>query len=154
MQLSSNKTGLILLTLIVVVSGCADNSNQSDVTVSQTEGVAIEGFSASPSEIFEGQLTTLEIQLRNKGGTEAENVVARLFNRGFEGDGTWNIQGEGNSVEDLKNVYFGSLSGPDPQTDAPAISVPRTWNLEAPDLDVAQQVPYDFYTRVFYQYSS
>jgi len=154
MQLSSNKTGLILLTLIVVVSGCADNSNQSDVTVSQTEGVAIEGFSASPSEIFEGQLTTLEIQLKNKGGTEAENVVARLFNRGFEGSGTWNIQGEGNNVEDLKNVYFGSLSGPDPQTDAPAISVPRTWNLKAPDLDVAQQVPYDFYTRVFYQYST
>lgn len=155
MQLSSNKTGLILLTLIVVVSGCADNSNQSDVTVSQTEGVAIEGFSASPSEIFEGQLTTVELQLRNKGGTEAENVVARLFNRQFTNDdSTWNIQGEGNSTEDLKNKPFGNLASPDPQTDAPAISVPRTWNLEAPDLKVAQQVPYDFHTRVFYQYST
>lgn len=154
MQLSSNKTGLILLALIVAVSGCADDSNSNGVAVSQTEGVAIEGFSSSPSEIFEGQLTTLELQLRNVGGSEAENVAARLFNRGFEGDGTWNIQGEGDSVDDLKSVYFGSLSGPDPQTDAPAISVPRTWNLEAPDLDVAQQVPYDFNSRVFYQYST
>jgi hypothetical protein len=153
MQLSSNKIGLILLALIVIVSGCADNSD-SGVTVSQTQGVAIEGFSASPSEIFEGQLTTLELQLRNKGGAEAENVVARLFNRGFEGEGTWNIQGEGNSVEELKNIYFGSLSAPDPQSDAPSISVPRTWNLEAPDLEVSQQTPYDFYTRVFYQYST
>jgi len=154
MQLSSNKTGLILLTLIVAVSGCADNS-ESDVTVSQTEGVSIEGFSSSPSEIFEGQLTTLELQLKNAGGTQAEDVVARLFNRGFEGEGTWNIQATGSSgVEEAKNVYFGDLSGPDPQTDAPAISVPRTWNLEAPDLDVAQQVPYEFNTRVFYKYDT
>ena len=154
MELLSNKTELILLTLIVVVSGCADNTESGDVTVSQTEGVAIEGFSASPSEIFEGQLTTLELQLRNVGGSEAENVVARLFNRGFQGDGTWNIQGDGGSVDDLKNVYFGTLSGPDPQTDAPAISVPRTWNLEAPDLEVSQSNPYDFNARVFYQYST
>lgn len=154
MQLSSNKTGLILLTLIVVVSGCADNSNSSEVTVSQTEGLAIEGFSASPAEVFEGQLTTLQLQLRNVGGTEAENVVARLFNRGFEGDGTWNIQGEGGDTGELKSKYYGSLQAPDPSTDAPSVSVPRTWNLEAPDLDVAQQVPYDFNTRVFYQYDT
>jgi|AntRauMinimDraft_2_1070382.scaffolds.fasta_scaffold00001_169 hypothetical protein len=153
MQLS-NRTGLILLTLIVIVSGCADNSNSSGVTISQNEGVSIEGFSGSPSEIFEGQLTTVELQLRNVGGTEAENVVARLFNRDFEGDGTWNIQGQGESVDDLKNIYFGSLESADPDTDAPAISVPRTWNLEAPDLEVSQQVPYDFYTRVFYQYNT
>ncbi len=153
MQLPSNKTGLILLTLIVVVSGCADNSDQG-VTVSQTEGVQIEGFSASPAEIFERQLTTLQLQLRNTGGTEAENVVARLFNRGFEGDGTWNIQGEGGSTGEVESKYYGSLQSPDPETDAPSVSVPRTWNLEAPDLDVAQQVPYDFNTRVFYQYDT
>lgn len=154
MQLSSNKTGLILLTLIVVVSGCADNSGNQEVTVSQTEGVEIDSFSASPSEIFEGQLTTLELQLTNVGGTEAENVVARLFNRGFEGDGTWNIQGDGSSIDDLKNIYYGNLDAPNPETNSPAIPILRTWNLEAPDLDVAQQVPYDFNTRVFYQYDT
>lgn len=154
MQLPSNKAGLILLVLLVTVSGCADNSDSSDVTVSQTEGVAIEGFSASPGEIFEQQLTTLELQLRNVGGTEAENVVARLFNRGFQGDGTWNIQGEGSNIDELKRIYFGALPAPDPQSDAPGISVPRTWNLEAPNLEISQSVGYDFYTRVFYQYST
>lgn len=154
MELSSNKAGLILLTLIVTVSGCADNSSGTDVTVSQTEGVAIEGFSASPSEIFEGQLTTLEIQLRNVGGAEAQDVVARLFNRGFTGDGTWNIQADDSSVSEAKRKHIETLEAPDPQTDAPSISVPRTWNLEAPDLDVAQQVPYDFFARVFYKYST
>lgn len=155
MQLPSNKIGLILLVLIVTVSGCADNTNSSGVTVSQTEGVQIEGFTSSPSEIFEGQLTTLELQLRNVGGTEAKNVVARLFNREFTtSSDTWNIQGEENSVDELKNKYRSNLPAPDPQSDAPAISVPLTWNLEAPDLDLSQTVPYDFNARVFYQYET
>ena len=154
MELPSNKIGLILIISTIVVAGCADNSD-SGVTVSQTGGVEIEGFTSSPSEIFEGQLTTLELQLRNVGGTEADHVVARLFNREFTSSSdTWNVQGEGSDVGELKRKYRSNLPAPDPQSDAPAISVPLTWNLEAPDLDISQTVPYDFNARVFYQYET
>ena len=147
MQLPSSKAALVLLALTIIVSGCADNSDQG-VSVSQTDGVEIESFTATPSEIFEGQQATFELQLRNVGGTRADNVVAKLYNVPFEGDRSWNIR---NGDE---KISFNSLRAPDPETDAPSTSVPRTWTIEAPDLSQGVTIPYDFYTRVLYQYDT
>lgn len=151
MQLPSNKAALVFLALIVTVSGCADNSN-AGVSVSQTEGVAIQSFTATPSEVFENQMVTLELQLKNNGGSEAQNVQAKLYNVPFGGTNrAWKIK---SPSEGQKQVSFNKLRAPDPDTDAPSISVPRTWNIEAPNLDQGVTIPYDFYTRIFYNYKT
>lgn len=150
MELPSSKSAIVLLGLIVIASGCASNSDQG-VTVSQTQGVTIDSFSATPSQVFESQLVTIELQLRNTGGTEAENVIAKLYNVPFEGDRSWDIQSPSQGQE---RISFNSLRAPNPDTDAPAVSVPRTWSVKAPDLKQGVTIPYDFYTRVFYQYNT
>lgn len=150
MQLPSNKAVLVLLALIVTVSGCADNSNGS-VTVSQTEGVSIQDFSAVPTQVFEGQTINLELQLKNNGGSHATDVVAKIYNVPFDSEGAnraWKINNGDNKVN------FDNLRAPNPETDAPSISVPRTWSLTAPDLQQGVSIPYDFYTRVFYKYNT
>lgn len=150
MQLSSSKAALVLLALIVTVSGCADNSGES-VSISQTEGVSVEKFDATPTDLFEGQLLTLELQLKNKGGTDAKNVVAKLYNVPFEGSRSWSIQSPSSNQQ---QISFDSLRAANPETDAPATSIPRTWTIKAPDLDQGVTIPYDFQTRIYYQYET
>lgn len=147
MQQSSNKIGLILLVLIITVSGCADNSNNADVSISQTEGVSIQSFTSTPAEVTEGQPVTLEAQLKNQGATQANDVVARVYNPPF-GDTkrSWEI--------DSQEEHIDSLRPADPEVGQPAIMRPMTWSLDAPDLNQGESINYEFITRVLYQYDT
>lgn len=148
-QLSTKKAGLTILFLAVIVSGCAGGEGDTgEVTISQTQGVSITSFMASPGELFGGQKTNLELNLKNVGGQTAENVKARLYNVPFDGARSWTIS-NGN-----QNVDFDSLRAPDPETDAPSITIPKTWTLTAPSLQEGVTVPYDFFVRVFYTYKT
>lgn len=148
-DLPTSKAGLVILSLAIIVSGCASGEeNTSEVTVSQTSGVEITRFAASPSELFGGQKMNLELNLKNKGGQNAQNVKARLYNVPFSGSRSWSIS-SGN-----QKVSFDNLGAPDPDADTPSLTVPKTWTLTAPTLQSGVTIPYDFFVRVFYKYET
>ncbi len=147
MQLEANKAVLALLSLVIIASGCAD-SGESGVTVSQTDGVTVESFSATPSEVFGGQPATLELQVKNSGSQDTTHARVKLYNIPFSGSQSWDIS-QGSQEMDL-----GTLRAADPDTDSPAVTKPQTWTLEAPDLDSGVSIPYDVHARLFYSYQT
>ena len=139
---------MILLVVIAVASGCAQGNTDEGVEISQESGVNIEGFTATPSEIYEGQPVTLDLQLKNNGGQEAQNVEARLYNVAFEGTRSWSIESGSQTLE------YNNLRPADPETETPSRSVSQIWTLEAPEIDGDRRIPYTFNTRVFYEYAT
>lgn len=147
LKLDRSKAVLAFLSLVIIASGCTGGGNEKGVTVTQTAGVTVQSFTATPSTVFEGQPATLELQLANAGGRNADNVQAKLFNAPInEGSGSWT----GTSA--LKEV--GSLRPGDPETDTPAITKPVTWSLDSPDLSQGVSIPYDFLSRIYYEYDT
>lgn len=151
-QLDSDKVALGILMAIVIASGCT-NGDQSGVTVDQTSGLTIQSFSPATAEVFSGQPVSLEMTVENSGGRDAENVKATIFNiptdSGSSGDAsrTWSVSGDVTKSLD-------TIRSADPETDAPAVPRTVTWGLESPQLDQGVTIPYDIFTRVYYEYST
>lgn len=148
MSAKNRNSALILLMVIAVASGCAQGDTDEGVTIEQEAGVNIESFTATPSEIYEGQPVTLDLQLNNKGGSEARDVEAKLYNVAFEGTRSWSIQSGAQEME------YNNLRSANPDTETPSRSVSQVWTLEAPEIDGDRRIPYNFNTRVFYKYKT
>lgn len=136
---------IALLSLVVVVSGCAHIANQG--STSSTASVSVQNFSAFPSQVFDGQQTRLTMTLINDGEANAEDVSARLFNVPFSGDNSWGLG-------DNRTVTFGDLEPADPENNLPARESTRDWTLDAPELDQGVTIPYQFISRVYYKYQT
>lgn len=143
-----NKNVLVILSLIVVASGCAHtaSTNSNEAT---SDSVSINNFSAFPNDdVYNNQNVRLTLTLKNDGEATAENVKARLFNVPFgSGDSEW-------SGIDSRTVSFGSLEPEDEEANLPARESTEFWSLEAPSLDNGVTIPYQFMTEVFYNYET
>lgn len=148
MNLKDRSSALILLAVIVVASGCAQGGDETSVEISQTSGVNIESFSVTPSEVYSGNPTTVELQLKNNGGQEARDVQAKLYNIAFEGPRTWSIQSGSQTLE------YNNLRPANPDTETPARQVSQVWTLEAPEVDTDRRIPYTINSRIFYKYNT
>jgi hypothetical protein len=149
MQTPDHKLGLALLAAVVIVAGCTDSSQNNSVTVSQTSGVEIMSFSASPSSISGGQPATLQMNIKNRGGVNAENVQARLTNPEFGSDsGLWSV--EGGAWKD----GFQTLRGPNPDSGQDALTRTLQWSVTAPNRDNQIDIDYDFDADLFYSYNT
>lgn len=149
MQTPDHKLGLALLAAVVIVAGCTDNTSDNSVTVSQTSGVEITSFSASPSSLSGGQPATLQMNIKNRGGVDAENVQARLTNPEFGSDsGLWSV--EGGEWKD----GFNTLRGPNPDSGQAALTRTLQWSVNAPNSNNQIDIDYDFDADLFYRYST
>ncbi|WEL23926.1 hypothetical protein [Candidatus Nanohalovita haloferacivicina] len=149
MNTPDRKFGLVLLAMIVVVSGCTDNSQNTSVSISQTDGVQIESYQATPATLSGGQPATLQMNIKNKGGVDAENVQAKLTNPEFGSDsGLWSVSGG-----QWKDA-FETLRGPDPDAGQNALTRTIQWQVTAPNKNNEVPIPYDFSANLFYKYQT
>lgn len=149
MQTPDHKLGLALLAAVVIVAGCTDSSQNDSVTVSQTSGVEIMSFTASPSSLTGGQPATLQMNIKNRGGVDAENVQAQLTDPEFGSDsGLWSV--EGGAWKD----GFETLRGPNPDSGQDALTRTLQWSVTAPNRDNQIDIDYDFDANLFYHYNT
>lgn len=149
MQTPDNKLGLALLAAVVIVAGCTDNTSDNSVTVSQTSGVEIMSYTTSPSSLSGGQTATLQMNIKNRGGVDAENVQARLTNPEFGSDsGLWSV--EGGAWKD----GFDTLRGPNTDSGQDALTRTLQWSVTAPNKDNQISIDYDFNADLFYHYNT
>lgn len=145
-----NKRVLVMLSLVVIASGCAQTTGTTESEAS-TSSVTIQNFSADRSQILSNQPARLSLTLVNEGGTDAENVVARIFNVVTESESgdadDWSIDGS-------SRISFGTLESADEENNLPARDTTRRWSLTAANLDPGTTIPYRFITEVNYRYET
>jgi hypothetical protein len=74
---------VIFLALIVVVSGCADNSqSETDVGAASGKGLEIKSLGVADDTLTPGQQTTLSLTLKNYHTKEIEITELSVFNQG------------------------------------------------------------------------
>ena len=150
MQIPDHKLGLALLAAVVIVAGCTDNSQNESVTVSQTSGVEIMSYTASPSSLSGGQPATLQMNIKNRGGVDAKNVQAHLTDPEFGSDsGLWSVEGGGAWKDG-----FETLRGPNTDSGQDALTRTLQWTVTAPNRDNQIDIDYDFDAKLFYRYNT
>lgn len=146
-----NKHLMVLLSLVVIASGCAQTTSDTSSEAS-TASVAVQNFSSFPQEVYNDQQVRLTLTLINNGDQNAQNVVARLFNVPFAGD-----EGSNNNVWTLdgdRSISFGTLQAADEENNLPAREQNQYWTLTSPDLGNGVTIPYQFMTRIYYEYGT
>ncbi len=129
---------ILTLVLIVIVSGCTNNTP----TVSSTEGVIINEFSADDTVLDSGDTTTVYLEVENVGGVEATDVKAYLF-----GVDDWNVQPS--AMQSL-----GNLRAPDIRTNVPGEIKMSVWTLTAPAIPQGVKQSFPITVRVLYGYKT
>ncbi|QKQ98867.1 hypothetical protein GKQ38_05080 [Candidatus Nanohaloarchaea archaeon] len=149
MNTPDRKLGLVLLSLIVVVSGCTDSSQNGSVTVSQTSGIEIMSYQATPDTLSGGQTATLQMNIKNRGGVDAQNVQAHLTNPEFGSDsGLWSVS------NGAWKDGFDTLRGPNPESGQSALTRTIQWSVTAPNKNNQIPIDYSFDTDLFYKYQT
>lgn len=149
MEIAQNKLGLVLIALTVVVAGCSDTSGE-DVEISQTSGVEVTSFSADPSTLSGGQDATLQLNIENRGGSEAENVQARLTDPEFDSSDSnlWSVS------DNTAWRELGDLAPANPDAGQDALTRTLRWRVTAPDRDNRIPTPYEFDASLYYKYNT
>lgn len=139
-----SKMALGLIALAVIASGCTGQGGS--VETSQNTGVDIQGFSAYPANVLEGDRVQLQVNVKNIGGSEANNARMRIFNIPFGGgQGAWSGD---------RTISFSDMQPPNPEADIPAVPQEKTVNLNAPTLDQDVVHTYDVRGRLLYDYQT
>ncbi len=160
MTRNKHRAILGLMALVVVASGCTQSGSDTDVTVTENQGMTIDEFSAFPSSVTSPSGSPANVQLRsvvqNTGGAEAENVQLKIFNVPFSGSPSWAV----NSGDDLAGSNVGmnfggaALSPPDPENGVPSTPREDTMELTAPGLGPDVTIPYNFLGELQYDYQT
>jgi len=124
---------------VVIVSGCIGGS-----VVSTGNGIVIEDFKPTLSEIYSEQEINLLLRIENQGEARAEDIEAKIF--GISTD-EWDVFDEEKDLDDLLGV--------DPVNNVPGGTRQAQWTqLEAPELMTGQSHTYTPKVRVSYDYST
>ena len=131
---------LIILGLAVIVSGCADNQNNSDTTVgaSSEKGLEIQSLGVADSSLTPGQQTRIYLTLKNYHTEPIDITEMSIFNEG--------------SLEVSDKVCNPSEIGAAKQGIAPEMEC--SWNLKAPpkeDLGAFESKPMPVNLRLAYE---
>lgn len=139
---------VLFVALAVVASGCAQ-STQSDNQAS-SDSVSVTNFTAYPETPYSGEQVRLRLTLKNTGEATAHDVTAQLFNVPFDGSGNiWEYAGDQEAEKE-----FGTLEPRDDENNLPARPTTKVWNVQSPDLENGVQIPYNFKTRIYYDYTT
>ncbi len=141
------KSLIILLIAVVLVSGCTD---QRPVNSSESRGVTINAFDASPVKAFNGEQILFDLEVENIGGTTARNVQADLF--GVEGQ--WR-DSMGNLVDSTLTTWGAiTLKPPFAERNIPGDLRIAQWQLTTPDIPQGVTVNLPIEARVTYDYNT
>ncbi|MFB6208215.1 MAG: hypothetical protein ABEJ69_02605 [Candidatus Nanohaloarchaea archaeon] len=148
MRISSNKLAFAIIGLVLIVSGCtSNNQDSSQVTISQEKGVVIQSFSSPRPNVRPDQKTGLQLTIQNKGGAVAKDVRAKIYNIPKGGDG-WT------TTDSWSMLIDSQLKPANPSTGRQARELPVQWQITAPNMDTSVPVPYDFDLKLYYDYST
>ncbi len=146
-----NKFSIVFLALVVVVSGCADSTQDE---TSGTSPIQVNDFSVTPDPVPADRTGRFTVELENTGDEDAENVAVRLFGPTLVTDQklTWRDR-EGGAVETGERTEtFDTLRAS--TEDNPSIPKTRTFSLTAPAYGEGKTVDDTFYMKLFYQYQT
>lgn len=141
-----NKVLLILLLAVVATSACIGGRQATQLP---TQGLAINSFSISDSQVQSGEIVLIDMEVENVGGTTASNVQADLF----EVEGQWRDT-FGNLIENTMTRNIGTLKPPLPVRDIPGDFKLVSWQMQTPeipqgitrDITIEGRVTYDYNT--------
>ncbi len=142
-----NKLVIMLLLAVVVVGGC---TGSRPVNSSESRGVTINSFAASPVQVDAGEIVLFDLDIENIGGTIARNVQADIF--GVEGQ--WrDITG---NLIDSTLTKWGTVTmdPPIPTKNIPGDLRMTQWQMITPDIPQGVTVNLPIETRVTYDYNT
>lgn len=150
---------LILLTLVVLVSGCI----QAETFLAQIggtssiegKGLSITEFSSMPSQQYSGRNVRLSLTLENTGGNSTGNVLACLSGENFIGSTSLGKYKEGywETTEYICKKTRG-LIAPDVSQDIPGGLTTVKWTVTAPAIPEGMTITDMFTARTFFDYST
>lgn len=141
------KAIIVLLLAVVLVSGCID---QRPVNTSDSNGLSINSFAASPVRAFSGELVLFDLEVENVGGTTARNVQADLF----DVEGQWRDQ-MANPVDSTLTTWGSvTLKPPMSERNIPGDLRIAQWQLMTPDIPQGVQVNEPVEARVTFDYNT
>lgn len=154
MELNRN-TGIVLLALVVLASGCT--SGETETGPASTQAVEVMNYSAVPSTVIDSQPVNLRMRLKNLGEKQAEQVKVKIFGPAFGNpdEQEWKIRGVTPAEGKTNQIMdFGTLRTADEEAGVPAPTREGTITLTPPDQADDVKIPYDFKARVAYEYQN
>ncbi len=148
----------ILLTLLVLVSGCTFSGS----AVETGNGVIIKEFAPTFTEIYPTEPVTFNLKFKNVGSVMAEGVFAEIlgidsdwYDSSFTTGGPWLYNEKlPDQAACRYNQEHGDLLPPNEQYGTEGESMTCTWTYRAPDIPDGTNTVYDVWARVFYTYST
>ncbi|MBI4019643.1 MAG: hypothetical protein HY364_05350 [Candidatus Aenigmarchaeota archaeon] len=133
---------LCFIIMVILAAGCTASARP--VTVSASDGLQINDFSADTTDVFSNEAVRLNLEVENIGGTTAQNINAVLFG----------------SVRSWENVPSGAQKLADAMTPpllgsgSPGDMSKRIWTMTAPYLPQGLSQDYPIGVRVGYDYTT
>jgi hypothetical protein len=138
-------TIVLVLTAVLVISGCSQ-----PVNTSESRGVTINSFIASPTGVLSGETVIFDVEIENIGGTTARNVQVDLY--GVEGQ--WRDI-TGNLIDSTLTKWGGlTLDPPFPPRNIPGDLRITQWQIVTPDIPQGTSPTLPIEARVTYDYNT
>lgn len=131
--------------MVVLAVGCTNKS----ATQSATQGVTINSFTATDSQVRSGDTVLFDLEVENIGGTTARNVQVDLF--GVEGQ--W-MDTSGNFIQDTQTKQLGTLKPPLVERNIPGDFKLSQWQLKTRDVAQGLNSNMQVEARVTYDYNT
>ena len=125
------------LVLVVLIAGCASHRQSPSYS---NDGIVINEFSSADSSLYSGDNTTLYLEIQNKGGVDAKDVKAYLFDID-----QWN------PTPSAMHKFGDMRAG---NENAPGEIKTMSWDITAPELPQGVTNTFPIETRVVYGYKS
>lgn len=156
MQLETDKIMLVLLSAVIIASGCMDNGEADAV---KTAPMQVNSFSASPNPAQADTNVMFDIELENTGDADAENTAIRLFGPTFATDTgqdkTWRPANPDDGAIDEaadRTRYIGTVRAP--TDNSPSVPETEMITLTAPAYEEGREATDLFQMDIFYQYET
>ena len=147
------KLSLIVLTLVLLISGCIDSIGGGAITGSN--GIIIKDFGFDYSPIYAEEQVGLSMEVQNVGGEEGQVQAITIF--GADVDSScpgealqWCVA---SGSKPMEQILTDNLLPPDPSTGMEGEEMFYDWLVEAPKA-VRTPTTYDFEVRLDYDYKT
>lgn len=148
----------VFLASLLIVSGCiGGGGDKEEDKEPEFIGLEVSSFTSNFNDLQAGQTTGLKLNIKNIGSRRAEDIRAKLYHVPF-GDcsSCWEILSTSPSCSELGSYWScpSNLAPPDEETGFSGGKETIQWQVNAPDLQKGVNIPYKFYTRVYYNYKT
>ena len=145
-----SKIFLVLISAVLITSGCVENS-QSE---SNTSPISVNEFSITPNPAPGDQTVRVQMKLQNNGDSDVENAYARLFGPSLASSdsGTWRTSDGGSVSKEYRTMKFRDLNAG--TETSPAIPSRDTVSFISPNIDEGRINTYNFISKIQYDYKT